>query len=395
MSARNSGLNGSRWMLTARFSLPCSGWTPQESRSTLLLASELADKFESVGGYEALNDLLNGSMERPNVSSWVDIIRDAARRRHLATVCQDLLNQIDEPATNTNELLDRAESHILTLRASGTAGKVSHVKTVVPTVLNELCAQMKHKNELVGLRVGIGTIDYATTGIRPGEYWVDGGAPSRGKTILGNQIGVTSARAGVPVLIFSCEMTKEQLVKRMVPIVSGVAAAKVRDFRNGGAADYEAIQKATNEILTWPMWVCDPDGMSAEEMCAIAKLHIRRHGVRLVVVDYLQIVNAEGKDLRAKVGYASNALRSLAKTERIGVVALSQLRRLVNEADRPTMFALKESGDIEAHAHTILLLHRPKDDQGQWSGTDEVIIAKQREGLVGTELVLLDSRMLW
>jgi len=232
---------------------------------------------------------------------------------------------------------------------------------------------MKHKNELVGLRVGIGTIDYATTGIRPGEYWVVGGAPSRGKTILGNQIGVTSARAGVPVLIFSCEMTKEQLVKRMVPIVSGVAAAKVRDFRNGGAADYEAIQKATNEILTWPMWVCDPDGMSAEEMCAIAKLHIRRHGVRLVVVDYLQIVNAEGKDLRAKVGYSSNALRSLAKTERIGVVALSQLRRPVNEADRPTMFALKESGDIEAHAHTILLLHRPKDDQGQWSGTDEVI----------------------
>jgi len=96
-------------MLTARFSLPCSGWTPQESRSTLLLASELADKFESVGGYEALNDLLNGSMERPNLSSWVDIIRDAAKRRHLAIVCQDLLNQLDEPATNTNELLDQAE----------------------------------------------------------------------------------------------------------------------------------------------------------------------------------------------------------------------------------------------------------------------------------------------
>ena len=236
----------------------------------------------------------------------MDIIRDAAKRRHLAIVCQDLLNQLDEHATNTDELLDQAESHILTLQASGTAGKVSHVKTVVPTVLNELCAQMKHKNELVGLRVGIDTIDYATTGIRPGEYWVVGGAPSRGKTILGNQIGVTGARAGVPVLIFSYEMTKEQLVKRMVPIVSGVPAAKVRDFRNGGAADYEAIQKATNEILTWPMWVSDPDGMSAEEMCAIAKLHSRRHGVRLVVVDYLQIVNAEGKDLRAKVPEAAS-----------------------------------------------------------------------------------------
>ena len=362
---------------------------------TVTLASELGNKLEPVGGYVALSDLINGSIERQNVAGWVEIIGDAAKRRHLAALCQNLLLQVDNRANNTNDLLDTAESRILTLRASGAVSKVSHVRTVAPVVLNEICAQMKRKDELVGLSVGIDSIDYATTGIRPGEYWVVGGAPSRGKTVLGGQMVATSARAGVPVLVFSYEMTKEQLVKRMLPRLSGVPACRVRDFRYGSDAQYEAIQKATDEILTWPMWVCDPDGMSADEMCTTAKFYIRRHGVRLVVVDYLQIINAGGQDIRARVGASSNALRSLAKAEGIGVVALSQLRRPADEADRPTMFALKESGDIEAHAHTVLLLYRPKDESGQWSGRDEVIIAKQREGVVGTELVTLDSRILW
>ena len=115
----------------------------------------------------------------------------------------------------------------------------------------------------------------------------------------------------------------------------------------------------------------------------------------LIVLDYLQIFDGEEREIRTRVGAVSNTLRSLAKTEQVSVVALSQLRRPQDENERPTMFHLKESGDIEAHAHTICLIYRPKDEQGRWSGCDEIIVAKQREGLVGLEPVLLDAHRLW
>jgi replicative DNA helicase len=116
----------------------------------------------------------------------------------------------------------------------------------------------------------------------------------------------------------------------------------------------------------------------------------------LIVVDYLQLIEAPGRELRERVAAASNALRTIPKLEGVPVVGLSQLARPRdrNENGRPAMTDLKESGAIESHAHVVLLLYRPKDEEGTWTGEDEVIIAKQREGLVGYERVWLDSNNL-
>jgi len=334
-------------------------------------------------------------VERPNVKQWVEIVRDAAKRRYLSNSCQSLIAKLEDPTNATDALLDSHEALLFRLRATGIEQMARHVKEIVPTVLNEMVSQWKHKDELVGLTTGVEPLDYNTTGIRLGEYWVIGAAPSRGKTVFGAQIVASNADQGVPSLVFSYEMTREQFVKRLIPNHSGIPAERVRDFRYASEGQVTEASEAGAQIAQWAFWVCDPEGMSAGELTAVAKLHIRRHGIKLIVVDYLQIIEGEERDIRIRVGAVSNALRSLAKTEQVAVVALSQLRRPTDENDRPTMFHLKETGDIEAHAHTICLIYRPKDEQGRWSGCDEIIVAKQREGLVGSEPVLLDNTRLW
>lgn len=346
------------------------------------------------GGSAIISDLLDGAVERPSIGSYVDIVSDAAKRRFLAQSCRTLVEKLEDGSNETGSLIDRQEEVLLRLRSSGAQRKANHVKDVIPTILNEMSAQRRHSDRLIGLSTGLDAIDYMTTGIRDGEYWVIGASPSRGKTVLGAQIVAANAGRGIPSLAFTYEMTKEQFVKRMLPAYSGIPALRIKDFRYATAEQEKQVEQSAAEMGNWPFWVCDPEGMTAQELASVAKLHIRRHGVKLIVVDYLQIIDGTG-DIRERVGMVSNTLRSLAKSEKVAVVALSQLRRPMNESDRPTMFHLKETGDIEAHAHTILLIYRPKGEQSEWTGEDEIIVAKQREGLVGSEAVTLNDKSLW
>jgi replicative DNA helicase len=127
---------------------------------------------------------------------------------------------------------------------------------------------------------------------------------------------------------------------------------------------------------------------------ARAKLAIRRYGVKLIVVDYLRLAEVSGRELRERVGEAANTLRKLAKQENVAVVGLSQLKRPENINDRPSMIDLKESGDIEAHAHTVLLLYQPQDNKGEFTREDEIIIGKQRNGPLGSEPVRFNKDLL-
>ncbi len=126
----------------------------------------------------------------------------------------------------------------------------------------------------------------------------------------------------------------------------------------------------------------DAPSLSIQALTARARLYIRRHGVKLLVVDYLRLVQAPGKDLRERLGNATDALRQLAKSEKIAVVALSQLRRPESINARPSMLDLKESGDIEAHAHVVLLIYTPVESDSP-TGQDEIIIGKNRHGPMG------------
>jgi replicative DNA helicase len=181
----------------------------------------------------------------------------------------------------------------------------------------------------------------------------------RGKTALGAQIAVTSARRGTGSAIFSLEMSRDELGARVLSNESRVPASRIRNPRWLRKEDWGALINLVSNLEECPFFVDDAPSLTIQALTARARLYIRRHAVKLIVVDYLRLVQAPGRDLRERLGNATDALRQLAKSEKVAVIALSQLRRPESINSRPSMLDLKESGDIEAHAHVVLLIYTP------------------------------------
>jgi len=173
-----------------------------------------------------------------------------------------------------------------------------------------------------------------------------------------------------------------------------VSASKIRHPSHITKDDWLALAQGAAEICDWPVWFDDAGTISVPQLLARARLLISRMKVKMVVVDYLQLVQVDAANIRERVGKVADALRQLAKAERVSVVLLSQLRRPQNVNDLPTMLELKESGDIEAHAHLVLLLHAPIGQDGRPTGEDTIIIGKNRNGAKGPVPVMFSPHKL-
>jgi len=229
-----------------------------------------------------------------------------------------------------------------------------------------------------GLRLGLPALDQLTTGINREELWVVGGMPGRGKTALALQSAMNLAGDGFPVYFISLEMSRYAVMRRLLKMKFGTAAVEYPNSKQ-----LSALFEYEKELRQLPFYLNDSSSLEIEELISRARMRIARSGIRLVIVDYIQLIRFEGKDRRERVSECTDRLRRLAKDTGVPVMALSQLRRSQNVNDRPTMIDLKESGDIEAHAHVILLLYMPVGQDGAFTGEDELIVGKQREGPTG------------
>lgn len=358
------------------------------------LSEKLREHSElgKIGGAAYLGELTTaGTMSVANLEQHARKVREKAQRRQLIYACEAGAARAADPGETVEASLGAVHEALLGIQAAGNNAHAVPAKHITMPVLDEIAAVRGRSHAVVGLTTGIASLDAFTTGIRSDEYWVIGALPSRGKSLLGVQIAAANAKAGIPVLIFSAEMTRRQVIRRILAGEGDVPAKLIRDPRRMSDGEFERLSSTSAEIASWPLYVDDAEELTAQQLVARARLAIRRHGVKLIIVDYLQLLNAPGREMRDRVTAASNALRLIPKIENVPVIALSQLARPRdrNENGRPSMVELKESGSIEAHAHMVLLLYRQKNEHGQWSGEDEIIIAKQREGLVGWVAVTL------
>lgn len=339
-------------------------------------------ELKQIGGIGYISELTEGVPRRSSIEHYIKLIRDKWILRSIMQTADAALARCgtDEPS----EILGDIEAQLLELRAERTQRAEAHLSTFIGEVAERL--HDKRTEELVGFTTGIGSIDRATTGIRCGELWIIGALPGRGKTAVGAQIAVANASQGHPTMFFSLEMTREQLAERMISPESGVVPTKIRK-RWLDANEKRLVREAAERMMGWSLYVDDSADLTDRELMARAKLAIRRYGTKLIIVDYLRLLKCPGKELRERVGEAANTLRKLAKQENVAVVGLSQLRRPEDINNRPSMIDLKESGDIEAHAHTVLLMYQPLDKTGKFTGEDEIIIGKQRNGPLGSEPV--------
>ena len=296
-----------------------------------------------------------------------------------------------ESGVDPEEILCELQVDLWALQADRQESGPVPARDFIQTFLDRAAEERVQVGALAGLSMGLPTLDNMTTGIRPGELVVAGALPGRGKTSFGMQVAATAAGRGVPVLVFSLEMTCVEIVRRVLGTRFG--AWTLRTLRDTNEGTWNAIVKHAADVATLPLFVDDTSSLTAAELAARGRAAVRERGIKLIVVDYLQLLRGPEREIRERVGNAANILRQLAKDTQVPVLALSQLRRPGNLNDKPTMLDLKESGDIEAHAHTVLLLYQPLRD-ARPSGEDEIIIGKQRNGPLGTVPVVFETRTL-
>jgi replicative DNA helicase len=362
---------------------------PEELRAT--------GELEATGGIGYILELETGIPRNFSITSYVRLVKEKASLREMRALGENLMTTAEESGRTAEDLLDRTEGRLLEIRAGRDTSLSKAAVDEMGPLLKRMWEEKNRAGDLLGLPSGVPGIDLMTRGYQAGEITIIGAKSGVGKTSLLIQTAVANVRDGDPVLLFSLEMTRQQILRRILCAVSGVPFPKIRDPRWASEQDMQLLTKAAVEIEKWPLHIVDSAGITIEKIAAAARLAIRRHGVKLIGVDYVQIVNATGRDERLRVAAISRGLTRLAKDEQVPVVVLSQLARpdRSNANRRPTMSDLRESSQLENDAHCIILAHREWDEEfGKLKSEGELIVAKQRSGETGAFQINYDRRTL-
>jgi replicative DNA helicase len=349
------------------------------------------NELQDVGGASYLAELAERVPTAANVAYYARIVKDKAILRALIETSTEIAMRSYEAPANVETFLDQAEHQIFALSERKTRPSFFRVRDIVVESMKAV-EQLYERQELVtGVPTGFVDLDKKTAGLQPGDLIIVAGRPSMGKTAFALNIAQYAALEGkTGVAVFSLEMSKEQLVFRLLCSEARVDQSKVRA---GYAAqrDYPKLAIAADRLSEAPIYIDDTPALSVLELRAKARRlkREREANLGLVVVDYLQLMRGHSADSREQeISSISRSLKALAKELGLPVIALSQLNRQVESRGdkRPVMADLRESGAIEQDADVIMFLFRPVvyDPKNADEHDAEVIIGKQRNGPTGT-----------
>ena len=358
---------------------------------TLSDALRSRNELQEVGGAAYLAELTERVPTAANVAYYARIVKDKAILRLLISTTTEIALKSYEAPSDVDNFLDEAEHQIFQLSERKAKPSFFRVRDIVVESMKAV-EQLYERQELVtGVPTGFVDLDKKTAGLQPGDLIIVAGRPSMGKTAFALNMAQYAAMGGnTGVAVFSLEMSKEQLVLRMLCCEARVDQSKVRA---GFAAqrDYPKLAIAAERLSEAPIYIDDTPALSVLELRAKARRlkRERESNLGLVIVDYLQLMRGHNSDSREQeISSISRSLKALAKELSVPVIALSQLNRAVEaRADkRPLMADLRESGAIEQDADVIMFLYRPwvYDPKNADEREAEVIIAKQRNGPTGT-----------
>ncbi|MBL4621507.1 MAG: replicative DNA helicase [Immundisolibacteraceae bacterium] len=360
---------------------------------TLSEALQAIGKVDEVGGLAYLGELAQGTPSSANIAAYADIIRERSITRQLTRVGSRIAESGFNPDGRTvAELLDSAEKEIFDIAERGAKGKKGFVsiEQVLPDVISQLDELFNSDGSLSGLSTGFADLDEKTAGLQKSDLIIIAARPSMGKTSLVMNLAENVAiRERVPVAIFSMEMPANQLANRLL---ASLGRVDTKRLRTGDLAedDWPRITSAVTLLSEAPIYIDDTPALSPMELRARARRLKRKHGLGLILVDYLQLMQVPGSNENRtnEISEISRTLKALAKELEVPVVALSQLNRSLEQRPdkRPKMSDLRESGAIEQDADVILFIYRDEvyNDDSDAKGIAEIIIAKQRNGPIGT-----------
>jgi replicative DNA helicase len=352
-------------------------------------------QLDGIGGLPYLAALPDKVPSAANLSYYLDIVRDKHRLRRIIQTCTEVLGRVYEYEGDVDELMDAVERDILKISESqAQEGSVS-MKDLVNRAINKIEEFHQRQGMLTGLATGFTDFDKMTSGLHGGEMIVIAARPSMGKTSLAMNIAEHVAiDQGMPVGVFSLEMTADSLVLRML---CSRARVNLRNIKDGflSERDFPKLTAAAGRLAAAPLYIDDTGGLSILQLRAKARRMSQQYGVSLFVVDYLQLLNSTSRraeNRQQEITDISNGIKALAKELNVPVIVLSQLNRDLekDKGRKPRLSDLRESGAIEQDADLVALLYKPssgEDEEGLTREEESVavnlLIAKQRNGPTG------------
>ena len=354
----------------------------------VVLREELKKRslLEKVGGVEYLMELEEAVPTIGNVEYYATIVREKAIKRNLIEVAATIQKQSFEESTDTEQLLDASERAIFDI----TQKKFNTASTKLNEILKETFSRIENlhdrQSRLTGLSDGFYDLDDITCGLQPSELIIVAARPSMGKTSIVlnivEHVGVVEKK---PVVIFSLEMSAQQVAQNMLCSHARIDAHKLRmGFLDD--KQWSDLSYGLGSLSEAPIFIDDTPGLTVLEVRAKARRLKAQYDIQLVAVDYLQLMeSSRAENRQQEISVISRGLKSLARELKIPVIAVSQLNRSVEsrEGHRPRMSDLRESGSLEQDADVIALLHRDNYYDPDKDNTAELIIAKQRNGPTG------------
>ena len=385
----------------------------QKAVDIVTLANELArfKEIESIGGVAYLASLTEGLPRRPVIEEYIRIVKDKSLLRKLMLICSAAIARAADQGESALGVLDETEAKLLEVSEKGLVQGFQSLDQIVQHSFGTIDNLYKQSREVTGLATGFIDFDRMTSGLQKGELIIIAARPSMGKTALAINIAQNAAlsSSNAKVAVFSLEMSKESLLRRMLATQAGVDQRKLQTgFLPSG--DHEKLQNALSQLVESRIFIDDSAGISLAEMRAKARrLKQNASGLDLVVVDYLQLMSAtvpsSGKrnyeNRTQEVSAISRGLKALAKELNVPVVACSQLSRASErrgDDKRPFLSDLRESGSIEQDADVVAFIHREsyynrsEDLSEADKAKSEIILAKQRNGPTGTIHLYFNSR---
>jgi replicative DNA helicase len=359
---------------------------PEELRSRNIL--------EKVGGIEKIMNLASGTATTANTEYYARIILDRALQRQLIHVGYNILGLEYASTTPAEELLDKAEQMVLDLAETNKPMNFLHIRELLPETFERLENSYKNKKAVTGIRSQFYDLDELTSGFQSSDLLILAARPSVGKTSFALNVAVNVATTEkIPVAIFSLEMSKEQVVERILCSYAEVDMKKLRS----GDVDEKSMERIGNAISVFyetPIYIDDTPDVSILDVRSKARRLYSDKGKFLLMIDYLQLMHSQERveNRVQEISKITRQMKNLARELNIPIVLLSQLSRDIEKRQdkRPLLSDLRESGSIEQDADVVMFLHRV--DENDQSKT-ELYLAKQRNGPTGKVELLFERNI--
>ena len=370
-------------------------------------ASEVLTIYEFIAGsgYDVnlgyIAELQLNTPSDANIKQYARIVKDKARLRSVLTAASEMCLAVGEDeGSSVDEVVSKAQSIAMAIDSEQASDGVVAIADALKDAAKEWNRRAELGDKIDGLETGWKSVDERLSGIRPGDLFIIAGRPSMGKTVMAMQMVADIAiRQNKKAIVFSLEMTKQQLIDRMAACVGKIPYDVLRKCDVKRFGEYQSeIMVAAGKIKSSGIFIDETGGLHINQICARARRTKAIYGLDLIVVDHIGLATSDGPSREREIANITGKLKQLAKELGVAVIGVSQLNRGVESRTcrRPLMSDLKDSGSIEQDADTVALLYRDeyynKDSQNK--GVVEVIFGKLRDGETGTDFLQSNLAMM-